>query len=140
MSLKEQMIQLKKEEELKQVKLAEGKEYKALISSAYIAPNQKGYKCVFFELKIVNDAELDGKSITKWFLIDETSPSKIGIHIHLKQLYDLLTSLNVDFETEKDLAIKLPTLIDTLVTVTVKYNENKVNPDRPWPNYTIRKA
>lgn len=137
MTLKEKMLKLQKESELRQVRLEENKVYNAVISSAYYGKNTKGYNSAIFELKIINDAELEGKTINKTFVIDETNSSKLQTEIALQELFRLLVQFNISFETEKDLALALPTLIEREVTIIVRYKENKQNPEKPWPNYTI---
>lgn len=141
MSLKERMQQIAQEEALKAIKLEEGVLYDAIIENAYLARNQKNLNTVVLEAKIVApNKDYDSKIIKKMFVIDENNPIKLQTDIAIKDLFNFLTQFDFEFETEKDLAQKLPSLVDKKVKVTVVWKENKQNKDRPWANYTIIKA
>lgn len=140
MNLREKMQKIQEEEALKAIRLDENKIYNAVIENCYFGKNAKNLNAVTFSLKIKSDDETNGKIINKIFVIDEANPSKLQTEIALKELFILLQQWpNFTFETEKDLAQKLPTLIDQEVTLKVIYKINKQDITKVWPNYYINK-
>lgn len=135
MDFKDRILEAREQERLSQIKLEENKTYNVeIIDAVYTRQKDTNYECVQLLLKTI-DEEIQGKTITKLFVIDENTKNKLQGVIGLQQLLKFLNYYNLQFENDKELVLALLELKGKKSKITVKRVVDKNDKSKTYTNY-----